>query len=133
MSMGLGQVTGHPASMLSRDNSRWHIDARSLTVLEAVFAVEMFPDVALRKQLGHDLQVSPRQIQVWFQNRRQRQKAAEAAETKAATKAPPCYHPLSTVDATNHRLVSEAPSVACVEVKSSPQVSNPLHSSSPNR
>ena len=99
----------------------------------ADYEINKMPDVKERDAIAEAVGLSARSVQVWFQNRRQRQKAAEAAETKAATKAPPCYHPLSTVDATNHRLVSEAPSVACVEVKSSPQVSNPLHSSSPNR
>ena len=53
---------------------RWHIDANALAVLETFFGVEMFPNVEARKQLGQDLQVSPRQIQVWFQNRRQRER-----------------------------------------------------------
>ena len=39
-----------------------------------LLGVEMFPNVEARKQLGQDLQVSPRQIQVWFQNRRQRER-----------------------------------------------------------
>ena len=39
---------------------RWHIDANALAVLETFFGVEMFPNVEARKQLGQDLQVSPR-------------------------------------------------------------------------
>ena len=53
---------------------RWHIDKLALGVLEACFSVEQFPNVNVRKQLGQDLQVSARQIQVWFQNRRQRER-----------------------------------------------------------
>lgn len=53
---------------------RWHIDAQALDVLESFFSCEQFPNVEARKQLGHDLNVSPRQIQVWFQNRRQRER-----------------------------------------------------------
>ena len=53
---------------------RWHIDKQALGVLEACFAMEQFPNANVRAQLGHDLQVSARQIQVWFQNRRQRER-----------------------------------------------------------
>ena len=45
---------------------RWHIDQNTLSVLESVFAIDQFPNVEARKQLGADLHVSPRQIQVWF-------------------------------------------------------------------
>lgn len=53
---------------------RWHIDADALAVLEAVFKLDQFPNIETRKQLGIDLNVSARQIQVWFQNRRQRER-----------------------------------------------------------
>ena len=43
-------------------------------VLEAVYAVEKLPDAALRDRLSKHLDLSTRQIQVWFQNRRQRAK-----------------------------------------------------------
>ena len=57
-----------------RSAPRWHIDANTLAVLEAVFKLEQFPNIETRKQLGQDLNVSSRQIQVWFQNRRQRER-----------------------------------------------------------
>jgi hypothetical protein len=63
-----------PATASAAGAPRWHIDAQALSVLESVFVVEMFPNVEARKQLGLDLNVSPRQIQVWFQNRRQRER-----------------------------------------------------------
>ena len=53
---------------------RWHIDPNALNVLESVFACDQFPNIEARKQLGKDLDVSARQIQVWFQNRRQRER-----------------------------------------------------------
>jgi len=59
---------------LGRSAPRWHIDPDALAVLEAVFKLEQFPNMETRKQLGQDLQVSSRQIQVWFQNRRQRER-----------------------------------------------------------
>ena len=55
-------------------NTRWHIDAATLAVLEKVFLLDQFPNVETRKQLGSELGVSTRQIQVWFQNRRQRER-----------------------------------------------------------
>ena len=66
-----------PASCIGQDangNTRWHIDAATLAVLEKVFMLDQFPNVETRKQLGAELGVSTRQIQVWFQNRRQRER-----------------------------------------------------------
>ena len=44
-------------------------------VLEAVYAMEKLPDADLRERLSSYLNLSTRQVQVWFQNRRQRAKA----------------------------------------------------------
>ena len=44
-------------------------------VLEAVYAMEKLPDADLRERLSAYLNLSTRQVQVWFQNRRQRAKA----------------------------------------------------------
>ena len=75
---------------------RWHIDANALAVLETFFGVEMFPNVEARKQLGQDLQVSPRQIQVWFQNRRQRErKRKEIAHTVSTGSIPSTWRTAS--------------------------------------
>ena len=63
----IGDTTGN-------GNTRWHIDAVTLAVLEKVFTLDQFPNVETRKQLGAELGVSTRQIQVWFQNRRQRER-----------------------------------------------------------
>lgn len=63
----IGDTTGN-------GNTRWHIDAATLAVLEKVFTLDQFPNVETRKQLGAELGVSTRQIQVWFQNRRQRER-----------------------------------------------------------
>jgi len=69
----------------SRCAPRWHIDSGALSVLEAVFQLEQFPNIETRKQLGIDLRVSSRQVQVWFQNRRQRErKYRSLAESRAA-------------------------------------------------
>ena len=68
--------------------TRWTINQSSLQTLEAIFQHEQFPSQQLRTQLGAHLGVSPRQVQVWFQNRRQREKSAnpgDAAPAGAAT------------------------------------------------
>jgi hypothetical protein len=44
-------------------------------VLETVYAMEKLPDADLRERLSAYLNLSTRQVQVWFQNRRQRAKA----------------------------------------------------------
>jgi len=43
-------------------------------VLEQLFLIEKFPSQTMRKQIGKDLRVSQRQVQIWFQNRRQRER-----------------------------------------------------------
>jgi len=41
-----------------------------MTVLEAVFQQNKYPNAALRKQLSKELGMRPRSLQKWFQNRR---------------------------------------------------------------
>tara|TARA_B110001452_G_scaffold16434_1_gene13467 strand:- start:429 stop:1793 length:1365 start_codon:yes stop_codon:yes gene_type:complete len=53
---------------------RWNVDGDTLAILEQVYAVEPFPGIATREALANKLEVSGRQIQVWFQNRRQRER-----------------------------------------------------------
>jgi PAS domain S-box-containing protein len=64
---------------------RWHIDSSTLQVLEHVFSIDQFPNVDVRNQLGTDLNVTPRQIQVWFQNRRQRERKRRDLSRKKRT------------------------------------------------
>ncbi|EGG07485.1 uncharacterized protein MELLADRAFT_35504, partial [Melampsora larici-populina 98AG31] len=45
-----------------------------LNVLEAQFESNSKPDVVLRKQLAEKLDMTPREVQVWFQNRRAKTK-----------------------------------------------------------
>jgi len=53
---------------------RWNINRSALYVLEQVFDLEKFPSHHMRQRLAADLAVTPRQVQVWFQNRRQRER-----------------------------------------------------------
>ncbi|EOD05067.1 hypothetical protein EMIHUDRAFT_471257 [Emiliania huxleyi CCMP1516] len=56
---------------------RMQLSQDQRAVLEAVYAMEKLPDSRLRERLATYLSLSARQIQVWFQNRRQRSKSKE--------------------------------------------------------
>ena len=65
-----------------------HRRPTSPSTVRSQFVNERTPDAQLRVDLGAYLQLTPRQVQVWFQNRRQREKSAnpgDAAPTGAAT------------------------------------------------
>ena len=68
-----------PMQVIGKGNSsRWILDAFDRAALEHAFRLDPFPNASARQQLGLELNVSPRQIQVWFQNRRQREKLQNA-------------------------------------------------------
>jgi hypothetical protein len=68
-----------PMQVIGKGNSsRWILDAFDRAALEHAFCLDPFPNASARQQLGLELNVSPRQIQVWFQNRRQREKLQNA-------------------------------------------------------
>jgi len=58
---------------------RWQIRSDSLHVLEQVYAMDPFPGLETRKDLARQLNVLPRQVQVWFQNKRQRERKISRA------------------------------------------------------
>lgn len=51
---------------------RWSISRDVKQVLEEVYRLEKFPSTEMRRRLAANFSVSPRQVQFWFQNRRQR-------------------------------------------------------------
>ena len=51
---------------------RMQLSRDQKALLETVYAMEKLPDAALRERLGNHLGLTARQVQVWFQNRRQR-------------------------------------------------------------
>ena len=61
-----------PSKKRKGKSTRWNIPAQALQILEQVFQKDKFPTVETRKKLSSDLNVTPRQVQVWFQNKRQR-------------------------------------------------------------
>ena len=55
-------------------------DAVQLSVLERVFETDPLPRQALLQELSYRLDVTPRCVQVWFQNRRQKFKSAHLTQ-----------------------------------------------------
>lgn len=69
--LGLADPAG-TADDAPNSRSRWRVSAHETNVLEAVFASSPRPNKNTIHQLATMLGVKPRQVQVWFQNRRQR-------------------------------------------------------------
>lgn len=67
----------HPEEQASNNNQpplkpkRRRANAKQLKVLNSVFDRTFFPSTQLRAELGRQLGMSPRTVQIWFQNRRQ--------------------------------------------------------------
>ena len=68
----LPEDTGGGPRKRKGKSTRWNIPTTALGMLEQVFAKDKFPSVETRKKIAADLKVTPRQVQVWFQNKRQR-------------------------------------------------------------
>ena len=60
---------------------RWSISRESLQRLEGIFKEIRTPSLSLRQSLAAELGVKPRQVQVWFRNRRQRVRLASLGRT----------------------------------------------------
>ena len=58
---------------------RWTPSDEAKALLEVVFCGESFPTLTVRNQLAGQLGIDPRQVQIWFQNRRQRERVKGSA------------------------------------------------------
>lgn len=65
-------------------STRWAITKKAKLILEQIYQMERFPSSEMHRRLAEDFEVEPRQVQFWFQNRRQRDSRA----LKAAQLAP---------------------------------------------
>ncbi|TPX36582.1 hypothetical protein SmJEL517_g01255 [Synchytrium microbalum] len=54
------------------------INKRSLAVFSKVFQVTCYPETTIRNMLAERLDMTPRAVQIWFQNKRQQMKALGA-------------------------------------------------------
>jgi len=93
------------SSAESTTSTRWHIDASTLAILERVFAMDQFPNVETRRQLGADLNVSTRQIQVWFQNRRQRERKLKSSSGGLSQLTPSTASPVTSSEDISSALI----------------------------
>ncbi|KAJ9053799.1 hypothetical protein DSO57_1020640 [Entomophthora muscae] len=55
----------------SAKGKRKRVNVLQLAILSRVFSVTSFPSTKLREELARQLGMSPRAVQVWFQNKRQ--------------------------------------------------------------
>ncbi|KAI8144726.1 hypothetical protein BJV82DRAFT_606004 [Fennellomyces sp. T-0311] len=76
--------TSSSASSVTPTRKRTHLKPNQLSVLQNSFAVNPLPDAGVRSQLAHDLGVSERTIQIWFQNRRAKARKLEALSNSLA-------------------------------------------------
>lgn len=66
---------------------RWTPSEDAKTLLEKVFSADSFPTFAVRSQLAEQLSIDSRQVQIWFQNRRQRERLKTGSHATALTEA----------------------------------------------
>uniref|UniRef100_A0A7S0Q416 Homeobox domain-containing protein n=1 Tax=Coccolithus braarudii TaxID=221442 RepID=A0A7S0Q416_9EUKA len=68
---------------------RWSVSRAAKAILEEVYRLERFPSTDMRRRLASDFGVSPRQVQFWFQNRRQRDRRVVRGDGSAMYQCPP--------------------------------------------
>ena len=69
----------HLASAERGRRPRWTPTETDKALLETIFVADSFPTFSVRKQLAEQLNVDSRQVQIWFQNRRQRERLKGSA------------------------------------------------------
>jgi len=86
-----------PASAVATKR-RWTPPASALALLETIYRADSVPTLAVRNQIAHELSIDPRQVQIWFQNRRQRSKR-EATDHARRGGSKPLHAATTTADA----------------------------------
>ncbi|THH16246.1 hypothetical protein EW146_g4373 [Bondarzewia mesenterica] len=64
--------------------TRKRTSAHQLSVLERIFVTDKKPNGPTRKRLAQELNMTPREVQVWFQNRKRKTSLATASPARAA-------------------------------------------------
>ncbi|KAJ2340758.1 hypothetical protein GGH92_006123 [Coemansia sp. RSA 2673] len=85
-----------PLQLLERPikGKRKRANAQQLDVLNKVFSTTSFPSTELRNRLARDLGMTPRTVQIWFQNKRQasRQRDGHHSRNTKSMAAQPIYN-----------------------------------------
>lgn len=76
--MSLSLNKPYPTST-SATRRRTHLKPSQVAVLQETFVTNTLPDAAVRSQLAHELGVTERTVQIWFQNRRAKARKLEAS------------------------------------------------------
>ncbi|GAN05314.1 non-structural maintenance of chromosomes element 1 homolog [Mucor ambiguus] len=63
----------------SATRRRTHLKPSQVAVLQETFVTNTLPDAAVRSQLAHELDITERTVQIWFQNRRAKARKLEAS------------------------------------------------------
>ena len=71
----------------NKEHPRWKIGNEHKATLEREYLRKRFPSPRSKKRLADELNVDPRRIQVWFQNRRQREKPPEDGQAAPVSSA----------------------------------------------
>ena len=72
--MADGSAAAGPRIGKSR-RPRWTPSEDAKALLETIFSADSFPTFTVRNQLAEQLGIDSRQVQIWFQNRRQRERS----------------------------------------------------------
>ncbi|KAJ2063458.1 hypothetical protein GGI17_001674 [Coemansia sp. S146] len=90
------RATLPPLQLLERPikGKRKRANAQQLDVLNKVFSTTSFPSTELRNRLARDLGMTPRTVQIWFQNKRQasRQRDGHHSRNTKSMAAQPIYN-----------------------------------------
>jgi len=71
------------ADSTKKPRKRHRTTPEQLEVLERVYEQERLPGLALRKKLAEQLRMTPRRVQVWFQNKRAKDKRVRTGRSES--------------------------------------------------
>ncbi|CAO3675449.1 unnamed protein product [Rhizopus stolonifer] len=76
--------------MINNTRKRTHLSSEKVSILEESFNENILPDSTMRSRLAQQLSVPERTVQIWFQNRRAKEKKNKMVEKESSS---PRYEP----------------------------------------